>query len=104
MVNYLTRLESPLRVVNFMPPELAIFGEDEVLGAIERARPRFVLYAHRNTWEYGYQLFGTDERYGARTLRWIIQHYRPIRTIGERPLEPTGHGTVLLERTLGAPS
>jgi len=43
MVNYLTRLESPLRVVNFMPPELAIFGEDEVLGAIQRAPPRFVL-------------------------------------------------------------
>ena len=104
MVNYLTRLESPLRVVNFMPPELAIFGEDELLRPIERARPRFVLYVHRNTWEYGYQLFGTDERYGARTLRWIIQHYRPIRTIGERPLEPTGHGTVLFERTLGAPS
>jgi hypothetical protein len=103
MVNYLTRLESPLRVVNFMPPELAIFGEDEVLGAIQRAPPRFVLFVHRDTSEYQYPLFGTDERYGARTLGWIVQHYRPIRTIGERPLETTGRGVVLFERALGAP-
>jgi len=99
MVNYLTRLESPLRVVNFMPPELATFGEDEVLGAIQRAQPRFVLFVHRDTSEYGYPLFGTEERYGARTVRWIIEHYRPIRTIGERPLESTGRGMVLFERT-----
>jgi hypothetical protein len=103
MVNYLTRLESPLRVVNFMPPELATFGEDEVLGAIQRARPRFVLFVHRDTSEYRYPLFGTDERYGARTLRWIVQHYRPIRTIGKRPLESTGRGMVVFERTLSAP-
>ena len=102
-VNYLTRLESPLRVVNLMPPELATFGEDEVLGAIQRAPPRFVLFVHRDTSEYGYPLFGTEERYGARTLRWIVQHYRPIRTIGERPLESTGRGMMLFERAPGAP-
>jgi hypothetical protein len=82
-----------------MPPEFMIFGEDEVLGAIQRAQPRFVLFVHRDTSEYGYPVFGTAERYGARTLRWIVQHYRPIRTIGEQPLEPTGRGMVLFERT-----
>ena len=104
MVNYLTRLESPLRVVNFMPPELATFGEDEVLGAIQRAPPRFVLFVHRPTSEYDYPLFGTEERYGGRTLRWIVQHYHPIRIIGKRPLEPAGRGMVLFERTVSAPS
>jgi hypothetical protein len=40
---------------------------------------------------------------GARTLRWIVQHYHPIRTIGEQPLKPAGRGMVLFDRTPDAP-
>jgi hypothetical protein len=32
-----------------------------------------------------------------------VQHYHPIRTIGEQPLKPAGRGMVLFDRTPDAP-
>lgn len=38
MLNYLLRRDSPLRVINLMPPELLAFGEDDVLRSLYAAR------------------------------------------------------------------
>lgn len=98
MLNYLARLDSPLRVVNLMPPELHAFGEDEVLRALRAAPPRFVLLQHRDVSEYGYPLFGTAPHYGQRTYEWIAAHYSVIRRFGGDAPGPSGHGLELLER------
>ena len=34
MLNYLLRRDSPLRVINLMPPELLVFGEEGILHAL----------------------------------------------------------------------
>src|SRR5262249_47175908 len=62
MLNYLTRRESPLRVVNLMPPELMTFGEDEILRSLELAPPDLILLVHIDVREYGYPAFGSDPR------------------------------------------
>ena len=81
MLNYLLRLESPLRVINLMPPELMAFGEDDVLRSLAARPPDFVLLIHKDTREYGYPQFGRDVRYGLRTVVWINEHYESIRAI-----------------------
>ena len=79
MLNYLMRLESPLRVINLMPPEIMAFGENDVLRSLEAKPPDFVLLIPRSTVEYGYPRFGSDERYGLRIVTWINDHYENVR-------------------------
>jgi len=98
MVNYLTRRESPLRVVNLMPPELMTFGEDEIVRSLEAAPPDLILLVHIDMREYGYPAFGSDRRYGERTIRWVRAHYTEVRVVGTEPLSPAGFGLVLLKR------
>lgn len=98
MLNYLARLDSPLRVINLMPPELDAFGEDEILGALRAAPPRFVILVNRGASEYGYPAFGTDLRYGRRTYEWIRSRYRLIDQFGDDAPTRSGYGIELLER------
>ena len=92
MLNYLSRLESPLRVVTVMPPELLTFGEGSIIQSLRAAPPTFVVFVHRTTGEYGLPLFGTDPRYGQRTMDWVKARYRSIRTLGNQPLTESGYG------------
>jgi hypothetical protein len=97
MLNYLARIDSPLRVINVMPPEYTAFGEDEILQSLVAAPPRFVILAHKDMREYGYPQFGTDPRYGRRIMAWIKSRYRTIRMFGRTPATPSGYGMELLE-------
>jgi hypothetical protein len=98
MLNYLMRRDSPLRLVNFMPPELIAFGENEIIRSLEAAPPDFVLLVHKDTSEYGDPRFGIDPRYGLETMRWVNARYRPVRVIGRDPLSEGGFGMVILRR------
>jgi hypothetical protein len=98
MLNYLSRRDSPLRVVNLMPPELLAFGEDDVLQSLEAAPPDLVLLVHKDVSEYGYPLFGTDVRYGERTLRWLESAYEVTRDIGSDPMSASGFGIRVLRK------
>lgn len=88
LVNFLARRRNPTGHINFMPPELIMFGEDAILAALEAARPDLVLVIHRESSEYGLPLFGTD--YGERLLAWVQKNYRPIDEMswGPQPLHP----------------
>ena len=86
MFNYLARLPNPTPYLNFMPPELIMFGQENMLRAMQQAKPRYVLLTHRNTEEYGYDFFG--QGYGQQLGRWIEQHYRPRALYGDPPLAP----------------
>jgi Dolichyl-phosphate-mannose-protein mannosyltransferase len=101
MLNFLLRRDSPLRVVNLMPPELLAFGEEDVLQSLQTAPPDFVLLVHKDTSEYGYPLFGTDRRYGLRILTWVRAHYRSRHVVGRDPLSESGFGIEILERRSG---
>ena len=87
MVNYLTRRRTPTRHVNFMPPELDLFGEDVILQDLRDAPdPAAVALVHKDTSEYGVPLFGVD--YGQRIGRWVQRRFQADWRWGDMPLTP----------------
>jgi hypothetical protein len=98
MLNYLLRRETPLPFVNFMPPEVLAFGEEAMVHALERHPPDIVVFVHRDTSEYGFELFGTDPEYGRRVMTWIRARYGSIDVIGHEPMSASGAGIEILTR------
>jgi hypothetical protein len=96
MLNYLSRRASSVPFINFMPPELLMFGEDNILRALEASPPDFVALVHKDTSEYGATFFG--RHYGQAIMAWIVQNYRPIERVGALPLRDRRFGMLLLER------
>lgn len=97
MINYLARRRAPTRYINFMPPEVFLFGEEAILAALQADPPAGVILVHKDTSEYGFPLFGRD--YGRAIMRWTREHYRDVTPIfGGPPLRPgTRFGVALLE-------
>ena len=97
LLNYLARLPNPTPYVNFMPPELVLFGEAAMLAALEGAPPDAICIVHKDTSEYGVRFFGRD--YGQALRAWVDRRYAPAGGWGDEPLAPgTGFGIRLLER------
>jgi hypothetical protein len=97
LLNYLARIPNPTPYVNFMPPEMLLFGEDAWLAAFEADPPDAIVLVHKDTSEYGQRLFGRD--YAPRLALWVAAHYRPTTLIGQEPLEPgTTFGIRILRR------
>ena len=95
MLNYLSRRATPTRHLNFMPPELAIYGEAEIVRDLAESPPDWVLLVHKDTSEYGAAFFGRD--YGLALARWVGERYEPIARFGKQPFrEPNQFGMVLL--------
>ena len=100
MLNYLSRRANPTPYTNFMPPELAFYGEERMLAALEAAAPDYVALVHKDTREYGVPFFGHD--YGRHLYAWIRRNYREVVTFGARPLRDQRFGIALLRRVDGA--
>lgn len=87
MANYLSRRRTPTKHINFMPPELEIFGEEAILEDFRQAEPpAAVVLIHKDTSEYGFPLFGTH--YGEKLMRWVQRRYQPDWLRGDPPLQP----------------
>ncbi len=94
-LDYLARLASPTRYINFMPPELLLWGEEAILAALEASPPDLVAIVHKDTSEYGYPRFGRD--YGARLFAWVHARYQEVALFGDPPLVDDRFGIALLE-------
>lgn len=86
MINYLQRRPSSIPYLTMLPTDEAQFGEDELLGSLERRPPALIALVHRTADEYGTPLFGRD--YAQRTMEWVQAHYAPAFTVGDPPLQP----------------
>ena len=96
MLNYLTRRRNPCPYINFMPPELIIFGEDRILNSLHKAPPDYVILVDKDTSEYGYRYFGKN--YGIKLFSWIQENYRAVETIGSEPFSGKGFGIVIAKK------
>jgi hypothetical protein len=96
MLNYLARRVNPTPYLNFMPPELAAFGEPAILAALASRAPDFVVLVHKDTTEYGARFFGRE--YGTPLLAWVRAHYRVVRLIGAPPFVDDRFGIEVLQR------
>ena len=102
MVNYLSRRANPTPYINFMPTELAIYGEQNMVAALKADPPDLVVLVHKDTSEYGFPFFGKD--YGDRLRSWVDANYREAGfALGARPFETDQFGVVLLERLTATP-
>ena len=86
MINYLLRRRSSIPYLTMLPSDLATFGEDELLAALQRSPPDFIALVHRDSSEMGPRFFGRD--YGRRTLDWIRARYVPAGGVGDPPNDP----------------
>jgi hypothetical protein len=77
MINYLTRLTTPTRNINFMPPEVLAAGESNILGGF-RLHPPDVVVLTPSVIEHGHFTLDDRDPYGADTLRWVLQNYRGV--------------------------
>ena len=92
MLNYLSRRANPTPYINFMPPEMVLFGQDRMLEAIRVGRPELVAMVPKTTDEYGFPRgFGKD--FGQDLLAWLNAQYAPLfRTAGR----PTSRGQFII--------
>jgi hypothetical protein len=97
MLNYQARRLNPTGFINFMPPELEMFGEDEIVRAFNAQPPDYVLLVHKETKEYGVRFFGS-EGYGEQIMQWVQERYTPVRTLGHEPLRSRKFGVKILRR------
>jgi hypothetical protein len=99
-LNHWSGLANPTPYLNFMPPELLLFGEDRMRAALESAAPTWLVLVHKDTSEYGVPLFGRD--YGRSFAPWIAAHYELIDTYGDAPLQPGSRFGVAVLRRMSA--
>ncbi len=97
MVNYLIRRANPTPYINFMPPEMILFGHGPILHSLKRNAPDYIALVHKKTVLYGYPYFGRN--YGQTIYRWVHENYHAIRRIGMAPFrDDTVFGIVILRR------
>ena len=97
MLNYLTRRVNPTPYINFMPPEMLLYGQAEIISAFKDNPPDYVVFMHKNTRLYGYEFFGRD--YGRALYRWVLSNYESLRRIGPKPFEDgAGFGITIFEK------
>lgn len=101
MLNYLSRRSNPTPYINFMPPELTIFGEAVILESFKAYPPDFILLTHRPIAEdYGIEFFGADPGYGRQIMEWVESYYVTEERIEERIIGESGQpfGIKILRR------
>lgn len=94
VINFLTGHGSPVRQVVYMPTEIAMYGEAELIRDFSRNPPDYIILRDRSTAEHGLR-FGRD--YAAELVSWIQSHTVPVAQI--IPPSPMGYFGVQLLRT-----
>ncbi len=98
MLNYLSRHPNPTPYVNFLPPELAMFGEAKIVDSFANFPPDYILVAHRETHEYSVGYFGADSRFGKQIMDWVNSHYVTVDRILNEPLKDKRFGIEIRKR------
>ncbi len=99
MLNFQLRRHNPTPHINFLPPELIMFGEDNILAAIKKSPPDFVVLIKLSTAEYGFTTIG--EGYGERLMGWVTDHYLIVETIEDPAFWGENFGKALILRGPG---
>ena len=81
-VNYFSRRENPTGQLNFTPPAIIMYGEDQMLAAVQAHPPDYLLLTNIDASEYGATAFGVD--YAMKLTAWLDKNYDAQRTfVGE---------------------
>jgi hypothetical protein len=91
MLNYLTRLPSPIPYYMFDPDQFINHGTD-ILQRVAANPPDRIVLLTRNLQEYGVDRFGDSPPHGAALLDFIQHNYDPVYHEGNDPLRPDTAG------------
>ena len=96
MLNYLTRRVTRTRFLQYTPPLIILFGEDEMVESLGNNAPDWIVLIHRNDGDFGTPFFGRD--YGLKLREWVGRHYVQARRFGVRPFRGSGFGVVIMKK------
>jgi hypothetical protein len=85
MLNYLSRRINPTPYVYFTMVEMISFGEDNMLRALQKTQPDYLVLEHLSSEDYGVGYFGEDPRYGKSIMDWAANSYQLAVQIGPEP-------------------
>jgi 4-amino-4-deoxy-L-arabinose transferase-like glycosyltransferase len=83
MLNYLTRRRNPTHYISYMPLEMLLFGEEQMISGFAQGPPDAVLVVNRDLAFYDLKPFG--EGYALQLRDWLVDHYQPV---DSAPVEP----------------
>lgn len=81
LVNYYAAMRNPTGYVYLMPPDMLMFGHENVLAALRRSPPDWVVMIKSNPSAYGFEGFAKD--YGREIWSWVGEHYTEVATTGD---------------------
>ena len=74
MINYQTRRPSPVAYVNLCPPEITMYGEQNILKRLRNSPADYVVLVNKDVTEYGKVCFGAPD-YGPELMQWVNSNY-----------------------------
>lgn len=95
--NYLTKHRNPTRHNNFMAPQMAAYGEDNMIQDFKLHPPDYVVLVHKDTSDFGVDYFGKDPGYGMKMMDWITSNYRTVCLFGDEPLVANQFGIKIMK-------
>jgi prepilin signal peptidase PulO-like enzyme (type II secretory pathway) len=76
LLNYLSRRVNPTIYHQFTPPNLIMYGEDNILAELQKHPPDVIALVHVDNIEYDARFFGKD--YGLKIWDWVTANYSPM--------------------------
>lgn len=101
MINYLTRMKSPVAPFYFYSAAISGGREEAVVDALRRSPPEWVVIISRDLREYGVMRYGEALGKGMLIMGWVDANYRLASYVGGDPLDSRQKGAVILQRRRG---
>jgi hypothetical protein len=102
LINFMTRRVNPTPDMNFNPPSLVMYGEENMLARLKEHPPDWIALVGEDTSVYGPRFFGRD--YGVQIARWIHDEYEPAQLFGAPPFVSKDLGILIMRHRSGGPS
>jgi hypothetical protein len=103
LLNYLARRVNPTIYHQFTPPNLIMYGEDNMLAELQKHPPDIIALVHVDNIEYDARFLGKN--YGLKIWDWVFANYQPMlksngqtALFGYPPFVDQHSGVLLVER------
>jgi hypothetical protein len=77
LLNYLSRRVNPTIYHQFTPPNLIMYGEENILAELKKHPPDVIALVHVDNIEYDARFLGRD--YGKDIWAWVVTNYTPMK-------------------------
>jgi hypothetical protein len=98
MLNFLSRHVNPTPSLDWNPTMLAVFGQTNMLAALEKNPPDYIAVVEWTSYEFNLDYFGKEPGYGTDVMAWIKKNYETAALFGSEPLRNGLFGIKILKR------